>query len=61
MCAVFLDDAEGEDADALGLVDGLNEVRSGELFPLCVDRVDCAEDTVDAARKRIREARARRS
>ena len=34
MRAVFLDDAEGQDADALGLRDGVDEVRAGEFFPL---------------------------
>ena len=33
MRAVLFDDAEGQHADALRLVDGLHEVGSGELFP----------------------------
>ncbi len=31
--AVFLQNAKGEKADALRLMDGLNKVRAGELFP----------------------------
>jgi hypothetical protein len=33
--AVLFDDAEGEHADSLSLVDGLDEVGSGEFFPFC--------------------------
>ena len=32
--AVLFDDAEGQHAHPLRLVDGLNEVRGGEFFPL---------------------------
>jgi hypothetical protein len=31
---VLLEDAEGEDTNALRLVDGLNEVGASQLFPL---------------------------
>ena len=34
MRAVLLDDADGEHADSLRLVDGLHEVGGGEFFPL---------------------------
>ena len=34
MRAMLFDDADGEHADALRLVDGLNEVGGGEFFPL---------------------------
>ena len=36
--AVLLDDAEGEDADALRLVNCLDEVRGGEFFPFGGER-----------------------
>ena len=42
--AVFFDDAEGQDADALRFFESLDEIGRGEFFPLggeCVGGLEC--------------------
>jgi hypothetical protein len=61
--AVFLNDAEGEDADALGLVNSGDEVGGGEFFPLGERAGPCEEGegwaSVAAGAVRSRKVRAK--